>query len=72
MSDKATQLRQTVREEVQPLLDTTLDYVHVYSEASRKFVKLKIGKVEEKVYGETNSTNGSIATAEDMREGSSE
>jgi hypothetical protein len=65
MSDKATQLKQTVRKEVQPLLDTTLDYVYAYSEASRKFIGLKVEQAEEeaKKMG-AKVTNGTATSAD--------
>ena len=57
MSDKVIQLKETVKKEVQPLLDTTLDYVHAYSEASRKFIGHKVDQVKGM---SPQSSNGAI------------
>ena len=63
MTDKATQLSQTVRKEVQPLVTTALDHLHAYSEASRKYIGLKVEEIEKgaKKVGK-KVTNGSADT----------
>jgi hypothetical protein len=69
MTDKATQVRQTVRKEVQPLLSTVLDTAHTYAEVSRKLVGLqhqesKADNAEEYVHDKDGDTkekaNGSV------------
>lgn len=42
MSEKTSKIGSTVQTQVQPVLDTTLDVVHAYAEASRKYIGLSV------------------------------
>jgi len=63
MSDKATQVRQTVQKEVQPLLSTVLDAAHNYAEASRKLMGRQQHNVESKVSSTKEHANDKVDEA---------
>jgi hypothetical protein len=53
VAEKATKIRETVQTQVQPIVDTTLEHVHTYVEASRSYIIRNGEKAESKIEEKT-------------------